>query len=147
MWRPVNWCTDPLTDLADLGSTDLHADADRRRLLAGAVCSAASLALPDPGWWQPGAEQPLMPAAGKQRTGPDDVAAVRQLGVVFSQLDQLRGGGHARKAVVQYLRSDAVTLLTVRFSTDHDRRAMFSAVGELFSLSGELTFSTREHAL
>ncbi len=147
MWRPVNWCTDPLTDLADLGSTDLHADADRRRLLAGAVYSAASLALPDPGWWQPGAEQPLIPAAGKQRTGPDDVAAIRQLGVVFSQLDQLRGGGHARKAVVQYLRSDAVTLLTGRFATDQVRRDMFSAVGELVYLSGWMAFDNSEQAL
>src|SRR5260370_23937123 len=134
MWRPVNWCTDPLTDLADLGSTDLRADDDRRRLLAGAVYSAASLALPDPGWWQPGAEQPLIPAAGKQRTGPDDVAAIRQLGVVFSQLDQLRGGGRPPHAVVQYLRSDAVTLLTGRFATDQVRRDMFSAVGELVYL-------------
>lgn len=142
---PVNWCTDPLTDLADLGSLDLRADADRRRLLAGAVYSAASLALPDPAWWQSEADLPLAPATGKQRTGPADVAAVRQLGVVFSQLDQLRGGGHARKAVVQYLRSDAVTLLTGRFATDQVRRDMFSAVGELVYLSGWMAFDNSEH--
>jgi transcriptional regulator with XRE-family HTH domain len=145
--QPLNWCTDPLTDLASLGNMDLHADADRRRLLSGAVYSAATVALPDPAWWQSEAGLVVAPAAGKQRAGPDDVAAVRQLGVVFSRLDQLRGGGHARKAVVQYLRSDATALLTSRFACDQVRREMFSAVAELAYLSGWMAFDNSEHAM
>jgi transcriptional regulator with XRE-family HTH domain len=143
-----DWQTDPMADLADLGSTDLHADPERRHVLTAAAYSAAAAALPDPAWWQSQAATPAQrPARSRQRLGPADVATVQQLGIAFSRLDQLRGGGHGRKAVVQYLRSDAATLLNGSFVTDEVRRGMFAAVGELAYLSGWMAFDNDEHAL
>jgi hypothetical protein len=139
-----DWHVDPLTTLADLGRADL--DADRRNLLAGAVYSAAGLALPDEAWWRAMAEAPASPARWR-RAGRGDVAAVRELTAAFSRIDQQRGGGHGRKALVQYLHSDVASLLQGTFPGEAVRRQIFSAAGELAYLSGWMAFDNSEHAI
>lgn len=141
------WCTDPLVDLAELGRVDLHADPDRRRVLAGAVYSAASAALPDPTWWQAQGDLPLAQPSGNGRVGPEDVLAVQQLASAFSRMDQRLGGGHGRKALAQYLHCDAAALLTGGFASEQVQRDMFTAVGELAYLSGWMAFDNGEHTL
>lgn len=140
----LDWRVDPVIALTDLGRTDL--DADRRSLLRGAVYSAASLALPDEVWWQAMAEQPPAPAP-KQRVGRADVATVEELTAAFSRIDQRRGGGHGRKALVQYLQSDVAGFLRATFPNEQVRRDMFSAAGELTYLSGWMAFDNSEQAL
>ncbi len=144
--RALDWRTDPLIALTDLGRTDL--DADRRSLLTGAVYSAASLALPGEAWWEAMAEKP--PASvppGQWQIGHGDVAAVRELTAAFSRIDQRRGGGHGRKALVQYLHSDVAGLLRATFLSEQVRRDMFSAAGETAYLSGWMAFDNSEHAV
>jgi tetratricopeptide (TPR) repeat protein len=142
----LEWRLDPLTALTDLGRTDLN--ADRRSLLAGAVYSAASLALPEEAWWSAMAESPRAAEASKaQRVGRGDVATVQELTVAFSKADQSRGGGHGRKALVQYLQSDVAAFLNGVFPNDQVRRDMFSAAGELAYLSGWMAFDNGEHAI
>jgi tetratricopeptide (TPR) repeat protein len=144
------WCTDALADLADLadiGRSDLHAGPERRRVLAGAIYSAASSALPDTAWWQFQASLPPAPPYGRRRAKADDVFAVQQLAVAFSRIDQRLGGGHGRKALAQYLHGDAADLLAGRFATEQVRRGMFTAVGELAYLSGWMAFDNSEHTL
>jgi transcriptional regulator with XRE-family HTH domain len=140
------WCTDALADLADIGRSDLHAGPQRRRILAGAVYSTASAALPDAAWWQSQASPPPGPSSGRRRANADDVFAVQQLVVAFSRIDQRLGGGHGRKALAQYLHGDAAALLGGGFATERVRRDMFTAVGELTYLSGWMAFDNSEHA-
>lgn len=142
----LDWQADPLITLVELGRTDL--DAERRGLLAGAVYSAASLALPDKAWWEAMAKAPPLLAPGKpQRVGRGDVATVRELTSAFSRIDQRRGGGHGRRALVQYPRSDVASLLQGTFPSDEARRDMYSAAGELCYLIGWMGFDNSEHAL
>ncbi len=141
-----NWCSDPLIDLAELEGTDLH--TRRRELLTGAACSAMAIALPDAAWWrsQEAVQAAVPKVQGKtHRIGADDVAAVQQLGLAFSRLDQLRGGGHSRKAIAQYLHSNAATMLQGCFASERVRSDMFSALGELAYLSGWMAFDNYEH--
>lgn len=142
----LEWRVDPLIALTDLGRTDL--DADRRSLLAGAVYSVASLALPGEEWWTAMAETP-QPSASRHRqhVGRGDVATVQELTVAFSRMDQQRGGGHGRKALVQYLQSDVAAFLRGTFPNEQVRRDMFSAAGELAYLSGWMAFDNAEHAI
>jgi len=142
----LEWRVDPLIALTDLGRTDL--DADRRSLLAGAVYSVASLALPGEEWWTAMAEAP-QPSASRHRqhVGRGDVATVQELTVAFSRMDQQRGGGHGRKALVQYLQSDVAAFLRGSFPNEQVRRDMFSAAGELAYLSGWMAFDNAEHAI
>ncbi|MBT2395598.1 Tat pathway signal protein [Streptomyces sp. ISL-100] len=142
----LEWHVDPLTALANLRGTDV--DADRRSLLASGVYSAAALVLPDEMWWADAAQSPVTPAAaGSQRVGRHDVATVQELTVAFSRMDQRRGGGHGRNALVQYLHSDVSEFLHGRFSNEQVRRDMFSAAAELSYLSGWMAFDNGEQAL
>jgi hypothetical protein len=142
----LEWQVDPLVTLAELGRTDL--DAGRRSLLAGAIYTAASAALPDQAWWTAMAQPPALPAPTKQqRVGRGDVTTVRELTSAFSRIDQRRGGGHGRLALVQYLRTDVAGLLQGTFPSDQARREMFSAAGELSYLTGWMAFDNSEHAL
>ena len=139
-----DWHVDPLTTLADLGRADL--DAERRGFLAGAVYSAVGLGLPDETWWRAMSQNPPSPAR-QQRVGRGDVATVRELTAAFSRIDQQRGGGHGRRALVQYLHSDVASLLQGTFPDETVRQAMFSAAGELAYLTGWMAFDDSEHAI
>ncbi|MGH3706553.1 MAG: hypothetical protein ACRDRQ_00295 [Pseudonocardiaceae bacterium] len=66
---------------------------------------------------------------------------------LFSRVDQRRGGGHARTALVQYLTSDVATYLRGRYTDERVRKDMFSAASELAYLSGWMAFDTAEHSI
>ncbi|WP_309252252.1 MULTISPECIES: Tat pathway signal protein [unclassified Streptomyces] len=139
----LDWRVDPLIALSELGS---GVDANRRRLLAGGVYSAAALALPDSAWWEAMSKPPTSatPASG-QRVGSGDVCTVRELTVAFSAMDQRRGGGHGRRALDEYLTWEAAPFLKGRFTDDRVRRNMFGAVAELTYVSGWMAFDNSEH--
>ncbi|WP_199564973.1 hypothetical protein [Spongiactinospora rosea] len=139
------WQTDPLTELAELGGTDL--DLGRRHLLTNAVYSTAALTLPGQQWWDTMAAPQPAETRPRHRIGPADIETVRDLTAAFSRVDQQRGGGHGRKAVVQYLKTDVAALLQGSFSTESVQRDMFSAAGELAYLAGWMAFDNSEHAL
>ncbi|MFE7317899.1 Tat pathway signal protein [Streptomyces sp. NPDC057555] len=122
-------------------------DANRRKFIGGAVYSAAALALPGEQWWQAAAKPPEPTPSPLQHVGRTDVAMVEELTVAFSRMDQQRGGGHGRKAVVQYLHADVGNLLRGRFPSEQVRRDMFSAAGELAYLSAWMAFDNGEHAV
>lgn len=143
--RCMDWQADTLTMLADLGRADV--DMERRRVLGAAIFSLTALSLPNEQWWTD------MARAGRARATTDgprvgrgDVEAVQDMVSLFSRVDQRRGGGHARTAVVQYLNTDVARHLRGRFATEHLRRDLFSAAAELAYLSGWMAFDNSEHA-
>ena len=142
----LDWQADTLSALMDLGRVDL--DMERRRLLGAATFSAAALMLPGQPWWT------QMAHRGAERgrsqgpiVGRGDVEAVRETVAMFAQVDQRRGGGHARTAVVQYLISDVACFLQGTFTDEGVRREMFSAASELAYLSGWMAFDNSEHPI
>ncbi|WP_433366889.1 hypothetical protein [Streptosporangium sp. CA-115845] len=139
----LEWHIDPLIALTELGRADL--DTGRRNFLTGAVYSVAALALPDEIWWKTMAEEHPAPTK-HQRIGRGDVDAVQQLTYAFSRIDQQRGGGHGRKALVQYLQSDVAVFLHGTFPDGQVRSDMFSAAAELAYLSGWMAFDNNEQA-
>jgi hypothetical protein len=117
-------------------------------VLSTAVYSGATLVLPGTSWWS------LMAERGRRRQSPtgrhvgrSDVAAVRDMVQLFSRVDQKRGGGHARTAVVQYLTEDVVAGLHGRFTGERLRCEMFAAASELSYLAGWMAFDNGLHAL
>lgn len=140
------WDADTLVELTDLGRSDV--DVERRRLLNAAVFSVAALGLPTRSWWSD------MSGAGRDRhtetgraIGRSDVDAVRDMVRLFSQVDQKRGGGHGRTAVVQYLTADVAGCLHGRFSDERVRRDMFTAASELAYLCGWMAFDNAEQPI
>ncbi|MFC9964370.1 hypothetical protein [Nocardia ignorata] len=65
---------------------------------------------------------------------------------LFSQIEQRMGGGHGRRAVVQYLSSEVVEYLHGSYPSDTVRRDMFSAAAEMAYLAGWMAFDNDEHS-
>ncbi|MFI7218563.1 Tat pathway signal protein [Micromonospora maritima] len=140
----LGWRVDTLAALTEIGRVDV--DAERRRVLSTAAYSLAALALPSERWWPRMAERGrARGAAGGMTVSRGDVEAVHDMMSLFSRVDQRRGGGHARSAVVQYLTSDVTSYLCGRYSDDSLRRDMFTAASELSYLAGWMAFDNGEH--
>lgn len=75
------------------------------------------------------------------RIGTADVARFRATVQLFAQLDDRFGGGHARQALVQYLRTDASRLLRGRYAGDVGRE-LFSATAEATLLAAWMTYDS-----
>ncbi|HST85522.1 MAG TPA: hypothetical protein VLL08_27535 [Kineosporiaceae bacterium] len=144
----LDWHVDPLNALtspADPGRDDV--DLEHRRVLEAAAYSVAALTLPDQPWWQRMAERRgARSTRGSRRVGSGDVGAVGDMAAMFSRIDQRRGGGHARSAVVQYLTADVAGYLHGTFRSEQVRRDMLSAAGEIAYIAGWMTFDNCEHA-
>ncbi|MEY9846311.1 hypothetical protein ABH940_003398 [Streptacidiphilus sp. BW17] len=139
------WSGDTLSALIDIGRRDLS--MDRRRALGVMAFQTAALTIPSSPWWKAAASDAASRPSTGRRVGRGDVEAVRDTITAFSQIDQRRGGGHARTTVVQYLTSEVEPLLHGSFATDDLRRQMFSAAGELAYLSGWMSFDAEEHPI
>jgi tetratricopeptide (TPR) repeat protein len=139
------WSGDTLSALIDIGRRDLS--MDRRSALGVMAFQTAALTIPAASWWSATATKASVRPSTEHRVGRGDVEAVRDTVVAFSQIDQRRGGGHARTAVVQYLTSEVEPLLHGRFATEALRQQMFSAAGELAYLSGWMSFDAGEHPI
>jgi hypothetical protein len=141
----VDWSADTLTTLADLGRGNV--DIERRAVLRAAGYSVAALAVPSEAWWDDMARRGSQRSARTGRLiGPGDLEAIREMAHMFTRIDQRRGGGHARTAVVQYLSSDVASALRSAHSSADIRRGLFSTAGELAYLSGWMAFDNAEHA-
>ena len=84
-------------------------------------------------------------ATGGVRVGMGDVERFRDTVDVFRALDNRFGGGHARDALIQYLRSDAVRLLRGRYS-DGVGSALLSAVADATQLAAWMTYDSTPHS-
>lgn len=75
------------------------------------------------------------------RIGMSDVERFKVTVDMFSKLDDQFGGGHARQALIQYLRTDADRMLNGRYS-DAVGRALFAAVGEATLLAAWMSYDS-----
>ncbi|MFJ8440891.1 tetratricopeptide repeat protein [Kitasatospora griseola] len=143
-----DWGLDTLSVLADLRRIDVDdVEVDRSTALQLMAYSVGALALPTESWWESMARTgEARGRAGGRRVGEADVEAVRDMTGLFSQVDQRRGGGHARTAVVQYLTSDVARFLKGTFASEGTRRQMFSAAAELAYVAGWMAFDSADHA-
>lgn len=78
--------------------------------------------------------------------GSSDVQALRATIDLFANLDDRFGGGHARKALIQYLRSDVAGMLTGQF-TDALQPDLFAAAAEGALLAAWMSYDAGLHGL
>ena len=89
-------------------------------------------------WLVDPSSPPAEPANGVH-IGMSDVARFRATVEIFQRLDDQYGGGHARQALIQYLRIDAERLLHGKY-TEAVGRALFSSVAEATLLAAWMTY-------
>jgi hypothetical protein len=73
--------------------------------------------------------------------GLSDVERFRATVDVFAKLDDRFGGGHARQALIQYLRIDADRMLRAKY-TEAIGRELFAAVGEATLLAAWMSYDS-----
>ena len=92
-------------------------------------------------WLVDPARVPEEPPARGVHIGMSDVERFRATVEMFTKLDDRFGGGHARQALVQYLRTDADRMLSGRYS-DAVGRELFTAVGEATLLAAWMSYDS-----
>ncbi|MHC3428203.1 hypothetical protein [Streptomyces sp. DT18] len=127
--------------VADLWRADLaDAQALVRAQPDSAAWNAASLrwivAPPDGG----------LSRAGNRSIGAVDVDMIRSTADAFSMLDGKFGGGHARRALIQYLHTDVRPMLDGKYS-DNVGRQLHSAVAEALLLAGWMSYDSGLHGI
>lgn len=80
------------------------------------------------------------------RVGLADIERLRTTVAAFGDMDDRFGGGHARKALVQYLRSDVPALLAGRYG-ERTGRQLYSAVAEATLLTAWMSYDSGMHGL
>lgn len=93
---------------------------------------------------------PLVTSAGNSTFswfGRGDLEAVREMALIFSRVDQRRGGGYVRMTLVHYLTSDVASYLLGSYTDEQVRKDMFSAASELAYLAGWMAFDNAEHSI
>jgi hypothetical protein len=86
------------------------------------------------------------PSKSIGRIGLGDITAMRMTLEVFAALDNRFGGGHGRRALIQYLNSDVVPLLSADCS-EAARRELFATVSEATLLAAWSCYDTGLHGL
>ncbi|MGA5182908.1 tetratricopeptide repeat protein [Streptomyces pseudogriseolus] len=132
---------DPLEALMPMWRFEL----DRRRFLTTSAYSVAAAALPL-SYVQEIADRTAAARTG-QIVGMAEVAAVRDMVRVFSEMDERHGGQHGRSALVQYLRDDVAPLCRGRFRTDEIRQHMLSAASRGVHLLGWKSYDAGQQGL
>ncbi|ATL82576.1 hypothetical protein DNK48_31680 [Streptomyces malaysiensis subsp. malaysiensis] len=132
---------DPLDALLPMWSHELN----RRRFLSTSAYSVAAAGLPL-SYVREIADRTAAARAG-QTIGMAEVAAVRDMVRLFSEMDERHGGQHGRSALVQYLRDDVAPLCRGRFRTDEIRQQMLSAAGRGVHLLGWKSYDAGQQGL
>jgi tetratricopeptide (TPR) repeat protein len=90
-------------------------------------------------WLVRAGSDPLSENAGSAKVGAADIEAVRATADAFASLDNQFGGGRARRALIQYLRTEVATLLAGRYN-EQTGRELFSAAAEATLLAAWATY-------
>jgi tetratricopeptide (TPR) repeat protein len=118
---------------------------ERRRFLTSSAYSAAAALLPL------GHLGDIAARAHHARLGSTvgmaDVAAVRDMLSMFTDMDERHGGQHGRTALITYLRDDVAPLCRARFASDTVRSQMLSAASRGVHLAGFKAYDAGQQGL
>lgn len=134
------WQSD-LSDAAALQDQSEASTSRRAFLLTGTALAASAWNDAALRWLVAAGRRHESKTTGGVRIGMADIDRFRATVDMFVQLDDRFGGGHAREALIQYLRVDADRLLRGRYS-EVVGRALFSATAEATLLAAWMSYDT-----
>jgi len=110
--------------------------------------------MPDPAAWNAaplawlvsGRQEQLPNSRTRVQVGAADVETIRATVDMYSEMDNRFGGGHGRRALIQYLAGDVAELLTAR-STEPVGRTLFATVAEATLLAAWMSYDSGHHGL
>jgi hypothetical protein len=141
--RALNYPTSPgaaVDTVIELGKADLT----RRNTLTAPFVLAA-LAAPSRDWLLSALEG-IADDSGPRKVGMRQVAGIREMFSLFQEMDVMRGGGHARTALVEYMNSYVLPLTKTQHEPDV-QRAIYEAAAEHAYLVGWMAYDDGQHGL
>jgi tetratricopeptide (TPR) repeat protein len=143
--RGIQYGDDPSSSvdvLTELWRADLNQDSS----VLAAPISATAWSEASLSWLVATRQDRLAARRTGTRIGPSDVATVRATTAAFAQLDNAYGGGHARRALIQFLASDLAAMLDGQYS-DGVGRQLYSAAAEATLLAAWMSYDAGIHGL
>jgi hypothetical protein len=86
-------------------------------------------------------------ANGPRKIGMEQVTGIREMFRLFQEMDVMRGGGHARGALVEYMNSYVLPLVRRNHDNDSVQQALFEAAAEQAYLVGWMAYDDGQHGL
>lgn len=141
--RGLQYTDDPHTTvntIIDLG----RADVERSHIVRAPFVLAA-LGAPSRDWLLATLDETAT-ERGPRQVGMRQVAGIREMFALFQDMDVMRGGGHARTALVEYMQSYVLPLLK-REHEQSVQQALYEAAAEQSYLVGWMAYDDGEHGL
>lgn len=126
--------------IIDLGRADV-----KRRSIVQAPFVLAALGAPSRDWLLATLDETTT-ERGPRQVGMRQVSGIREMFSLFQDMDVMRGGGHARTALVEYMQSYVLPLLK-RQHEPEIQRALYEAAAEQSYLVGWMAYDDGEHGL
>jgi hypothetical protein len=136
---------DTVETIVELGKAELgRADVKRRKVMAAPFVLAA-LASPSRDWLLASLDGGL-DDRGPRKVGMTQIEGIREMFRLFQEMDVMRGGGHARVALVEYMNSYVMPLVRRDHSPDV-QLALYEAAAEQAYLVGWMAYDDGQHGL
>ncbi|WP_018681316.1 hypothetical protein [Actinokineospora enzanensis] len=126
--------------IVELGRADIG-----RRSVVKAPFVLAALAAPSRNWLISTLAE-TVDERGPRAVGMRQVAGIREMFALFQEMDVMRGGGHARTALIEYMNSYVMPLTRERHP-EPVRRAVYEAAAEQAYLVGWMAYDDGQHGL
>jgi hypothetical protein len=127
--------------ILELGS----ADVKRRNVIRAIPFALAALAATSRDWLLATLEE-TAGERGPRAVGAAQVAGIRDMFRLFQEMDVMRGGGHARLALVEYLNSYVIPLVKEPHPAGV-QRSLFEVAAEQTYLVGWMAYDDGQHGL
>jgi transcriptional regulator with XRE-family HTH domain len=121
-----------------------RADMDRRVFLKSAMFAVGASIVPSRDWLIATVEEA---SASTGRVGATQVDAIRRTFGIFQEMDVMRGGGHARHQLANYVTTTVTPLLRQNDPATDTGRALYEAGAEQLYLLGWMAYDDGHHAL
>ncbi|MCP2337240.1 hypothetical protein [Actinomadura rupiterrae] len=122
-----------------------RADVKRRTLITKSPYLVAALAIPSRDWLLATLDE-QQDSRGPRKVGMQQVEGIREMFRHFQEMDVMRGGGHARIALVQYM-DDFVMPLLRQPHPEEVGKALYEAASEQCYLVGWMAYDDGQHGL
>jgi hypothetical protein len=142
--RGLSYLSDPRTTMetvAELGRADVN-----RRQIVKAPFVLAALAVPSRDWLLATLDE-LAGERGSRKVGMQQVQGIRDMFRLFQEMDVMRGGGHARSALIEYMNSYVLPLVTREGHPAQLQTAIYEAAAEQAYLVGWMAYDDGQHGL
>ena len=121
-----------------------RADMERRAFLRNSLFAIGASIAPSRDWLVATIEDATAPAA---RVSSTQVDAIRRTFGIFQEMDVMRGGGHARRQLADYVTTVVTPLLRENDASTATGQALYEAGAEQLYLLGWMAYDDGEHSL